>query len=69
MDTSFMAGLGSSHSSILVTLWVLPEGESVTDNILSITLLLNTHFYLCPPHYTYILGHSIAYLHVFSLHI
>jgi hypothetical protein len=68
MDTSLVAGLGLSHSLILVALWVHPEGESVTDIILSVTLLLNTYFYLCPPHHTYISGHSIAYLHVFALH-
>jgi len=27
-----------------------PRGESVMDNIYPFTLLLNTHFYLCPPH-------------------
>jgi len=40
---------------------------SVTDNILSVTLLLNTQFYPCPLCHTYISGHSIAYLHVFAL--
>jgi len=38
MDIPFVAGLGSSLPLILVALRVRPEGESVTDNILSVTL-------------------------------
>jgi hypothetical protein len=63
-------GLGSSHSLLLVALRVCPEGESVMDIILSVTLYYIIYIYIivysCPPHDTYILGHSTAYLLVFG---
>ena len=53
--------LGFVHLTLSFDGW-----SSVTDNILSVTLLLYIYFYPCPPHH--ISGHSIAYLYVFALH-
>jgi len=51
----------------LVALWVRPEGESVTDNILSVTLNFIYYPYPCPPPHTYTSGHFTACLYVFAL--
>src|SRR5882762_10379732 len=49
MDISFVAGLGSSLPLFLVALQVCPEGESVTDSILSVTLFYK---YMSSPTHT-----------------
>src|SRR5882762_7258682 len=51
MDIPFVAGLGSSLPLFLVALRVCPEGESVTDSILSVTLFYK---YMSSPTHTYI---------------
>jgi hypothetical protein len=68
MDISFVAGLGSSLPLFLVALRVRPEGESVTDSILSVTLFYK--YISLPMHtasYIYISGHFTACLYVFAL--
>src|SRR5882762_4148528 len=68
MDISFVAGLGSSLPLFLVALRVRPEGESVMDSILSITLFYKyiiTHTYRSI--HIYISGHFTACLYVFAL--
>src|SRR5882762_387600 len=60
---TLLTGLGPSHIHCLGHTRVCPEGESVTDIILSVTLYhLPTHATL----YIYISGHYTACLYVFA---
>jgi hypothetical protein len=54
---------------ILVALWVCPEGESVTDNILSVTFLSNIHLPTHMPLHIYISWDIILPVYMYLLYL